>query len=171
MIAKRTLPTSPCKGEFDREASRRGSRFSRTRAMTVHAKKLRLNMTEAESRLWRVLRRGQLNDLHFRRQHPVGLFTLDFYCPSLRLAIEVDGGQHAARQKRADERRTHFLLERGITVVRYWNNDVFTNSQGVLADLVATIEKRKSEVTPSPSLPLSGGGSTATPRDADGGTR
>jgi len=171
MMAKRALPTSPCKGQVDREASGRGSRFSRTRSMTVRAKKLRLNMTEAESRLWRVLRRGQLNNLDFRRQHPVGPFTLDFCCPSLRLAIELDGGQHAAQQKQADERRTRFLAEKNIAVVRYWNNDVFDNLQGVLADLIAIAEKRALVMTPTPTLPLSGGGSTATPRDADGGTR
>ena len=156
--------TSPCKGEVDREASGRGSRFSRTRVMTVRAKKLRHNMTDAETRLWRALRRGQLNGLHFRRQHPVGPFTLDFYCPSLRLAIELDGGQHAEQRKQADERRTRFLSEKSIAVIRYWNNDVFGNLQGVLADLVAVVEKRAREVTPSPTLPLSGGGSAGQPR-------
>jgi very-short-patch-repair endonuclease len=153
--------TSPCKGEVDREADGRGSCFSRTQLMTARARRLRGNMTDAESRLWRALRRGQLNGYHFRRQHPVGPFTLDFYCPSLRLAIELDGGQHAAQQKQADERRTRFLLEKNIAVVRYWNNDVFGNFQGVLADLVTVIEKRVRDVTPSPSLPLSGGGSAA----------
>ncbi len=169
MIAKRAPPTSPCKVEVDREASGRGSRFSRIRSMTARAKRLRHNMTDAENRLWRVLRRGQFNDRHFRGQHPVGPFTLDFYCPSLRLAIELDGGQHAARQKQADERRARFLLEKKIVVVRYWNNDVFSNLQGVLADLVAITEKRAREVTPSPTLPLSGGGSTTASHDAEGG--
>ena len=169
MIARRTLPTSPCKGEVDREASGRGSRFSRTRTTTSRAKRLRHNMTDAENRLWQVLGRGQLNDLAFRRQHPIGPFTLDFYCPSLRLAVELHGGQHAAQRKQADERRTHFLSEKNIAVVRYWNNDVFGNLPGVLADLVAVINKRTREVTPSPTLLLSGGGSTARSRDADGG--
>jgi very-short-patch-repair endonuclease len=155
-----TVQTSPCKGEVDREASGRGSRFSRTQLMTARARNLRGNMTDAEARLWRALRRGQLNGLQFRRQHPIGPFTLDFFCPSLRLAIEIDGGQHAAQQKRTDERRTLWLSEKNIAVVRYWNNDVFGNLQGVLADLVVVIEKRIGEVTPSPTLPLSGGGST-----------
>jgi len=124
-------------------------------------------MTDAEARLWRALRRGQLDGLQFRRQHPIGPFTLDFYCPNLRLTIELDGGQHAAQQKQADERRTRFLLEKNIAVVRYWNNDVFGNLQGVLSDLVAVIEKRVREVTPSPTLPLSGGGSTTSSPDQD----
>jgi very-short-patch-repair endonuclease len=159
MVQRDTLPTSPCKGEVDREAVGRGSRFSRTRTMTARAKNLRSSMTDAEARLWHALRRNQFNGLHFRRQHPVGPFTLDFYCPNLRLAIEVDGGQHAEQRKRADERRTRWLTAKNITVVRYWNNDVLGNLPGVLADLAAHFEKRGS-VTPSPTLPLSGGGST-----------
>jgi very-short-patch-repair endonuclease len=155
------LLTSPCKGEVDREASGRGSRFSRTRVMTTRAKKLRGNMTDAEARFWKALRRDQFNGLHFRRQHPVGPFTLDFYCPMLRLAIEFDGGQHAVQQKQ-DGRRTRFLSEKGIAVVRYWNNDVLGNLQGVLEDLIDVAEKRSREVTPSPTLPLPGGRSTAS---------
>jgi very-short-patch-repair endonuclease len=139
--------------------------------MTARAKKLRHNSTEAETRLWQALRRGQLNDLHFRRQHPIGPFTLDFCCPSLRLAIELDGGQHAEQRRQADERRTHFLAAKNIAVVRYWNNDIFGNLRGVLEDLVGVVGKRASEVTPSPTLPLSGGGSAATAHDADGGAR
>jgi very-short-patch-repair endonuclease len=162
-----TILTSPCKGEVDREAGGRGSRFSRTQLMTARARKLRGNMTDAEARLWRALRRGQLNGFQFRRQHPIGPFTLDFFCPALRLAIEIDGGQHAVQQKRADERRTQWLSEKSIVVVRYWNNDVFSNLRGVLADLVAAIENRARKVTPSPTLPLSGGGSTASPPGHD----
>ena len=164
MTAPRTLPTSPGKGKVDREASGRGSRFSRTAAMTARARKLRSNLTEAETRLWRALRRNQLDGLNFRRQHAIGAFTLDFYCPSLRLAVEVDGGQHAAQRKQADALRARFLSERNIAVIRYWNNDIFDNLQGVLSDLVAHIERRAREITPSPTLPLSGGGSaTASP--------
>ncbi len=153
------FPTSPCKGEVDREAGGRGSRFSRTEAMTARARKLRGNMTDAENRLWRALRRDQLNGLHFRRQHPVGPFTLDFYCPSLRLAVEVDGGQHAEQRKQADDRRTRWLAEKGVMVVRYWNNDVLLNLEGVLSDLLTHAERlAQVAATPSPALPLSGGG-------------
>ena len=165
----RSDPTSPSKGEVDREAVGRGSRFSRTRTMTARAKNLRGSMTDAEARLWHSLRRDQLNGLHFRRQHPIGPFTLDFYCPALRLAIEVDGGQHAEQRKRADARRTRWLKQKDIIVIRYWNNDVLGNLPGVLADLIAKIEKRKSELTPSPTLPLSGGGSADGPVAGSGG--
>jgi len=98
--------------------------------------------------------RDQLNGLHFRRQHPVGPFTLDFYCPGLRLAVEVDGGQHAEQQKQADDRRTRWLAEKGVTVIRYWNNDVLSNLPGVLSDLLAHTERlAQAAATPSPTLP------------------
>jgi very-short-patch-repair endonuclease len=152
-------PTSPCKGEVDREAGGRGSRFSRTKDMTERARNLRGNMTDAERRLWQALRRDQLNGHSFRRQHPVGRYTLDFYCPRLRLAVEVDGGQHAELRKEADDRRTQWLAENGVTVVRYWNNDVLSNMAGVLSDLLALTERlAPAAATPSPTLPLSGGG-------------
>ena len=156
------FPTSPCKGEVDREAGGRGSRFSRTEATTARARKLRGNITDAENRLWGALRRDQLNGLHFRRQHPVGPFTLDFYCPSLRLAVEVDGGQHAEQQKQADDRRTCWLAEKGVVVVRYWNNDVLLNLEGVLSDLLTHAERLAQAATPSPTPPLSGGGGKDT---------
>jgi very-short-patch-repair endonuclease len=164
-----TLQTSPCKGEVDREASGRGSRFSRTPIMTARARKFRSAMTDAESRLWRALRRDQLNGLSFRRQHPIGAYTLDFYCPNLRLAVELDGGQHAGPRKLADDRRTRRLAERGIVVLRYWNNEVLSNLPGVLSDLLAHAERLAQRVTPSPTLPLSGGGSpVGSPGHDDG---
>jgi very-short-patch-repair endonuclease len=128
-------------------------------------------MTDAESRLWRALRRDQLNGLSFRKQHPIGPFTVDFYCSRLRLAVEVDGGQHAEQRKQADDRRTQWLAEKGITVVRYWNNDVLTNLEGVLSDLLTQTERlAQAAATPTPTLPLSGGGRTdlLAPHDDEG---
>ncbi len=154
-------PTSPWKGEVDREAGGWGSRFSRTKDMTARARSLRANMTDAELRLWRALRRDQLNGLSFRKQHPIGPYTVDFYCSRLRLAVEVDGGQHAEQRKQADDRRTQWLAEKGVTVVRYWNNDVLANLEGVLSDLLTQTERlAQAAATPTPPLPLSGGGST-----------
>ena len=162
MTASRTPPpTSPCKGDVDREAGGWGSRFSRTKAMTARARSLRVNMTDAELKLWRALRRDQLNGLSFRKQHPIGPYTVDFYCSRLRLAIAVDGGQHAEQRKQADDRRTQWLAEKGVTVVRYWNNDVLSNLEGVLSDLLAHMERlSQAAATPTPPLPLSGGGRT-----------
>lgn len=154
-------PTSPCKGEVDREAGGRGSRFSRTKGMAERARNLRANMTDAEARLWNALRRDQLNGFSFRRQHPIGPYTVDFYCSKLRLAVEVDGGQHAELRKQSDDRRTAWLTENGITVVRYWNNEVLSNLDGVLSDLLAQTEKlAQAAATPTLTLPLSGGGET-----------
>ncbi|HVZ54139.1 MAG TPA: endonuclease domain-containing protein [Pseudolabrys sp.] len=155
-------PTSPCKGEVARAAGGRGStpRFSHTRSMTKRARRLRVDPTDAEKKLWRALRRDQMNGLHFRRQHPIGPYTLDFYCPSIRLCIELDGSQHAHEQtQKVDERRTAYLTAHGILVIRYWNNDVLTNLEGVLSDIVRISEERTADrATPSPTLPLSGGG-------------
>lgn len=170
MTASPDKPTSPCKGEVDREAGGWGSRFSRTKAVTARARNLRASMTDAEIKLWRALRHAQLNDLSFRKQHPVGPFVVDFYCAPLRLAIEVDGGQHAAQTKEADNRRTQWLADKGVTVVRYWNNDVLSNLEGVLGDLLAHTERlAQAAATPTPTLPLSGGGRTDTPGPHDNG--
>jgi very-short-patch-repair endonuclease len=166
-------PTSPCKGEVDREAGGWRSRFSRTKDMTARARSLRANMTDAELRLWHALRRDQLNGLSFRKQHPIGPYTVDFYCSRLRLAVEVDGGQHAEERTEADDRRTQWLAEKDVTVVRYWNNDVLSNLEGVLSDLCTHAERlSQAETTPTPTLPLSGGGSTSAgaPRKEGSGT-
>jgi very-short-patch-repair endonuclease len=156
-------PTSPCKGEVGREAAGRGSvspRFARTPQMTKRARRLRRQPSEAEKKLWRVLRRHQFEKLGFRRQHPIGVYVLDFYCPSLRLAIEVDGGQHNEAAIAAhDERRTQWLASKDIKVVRFWNNDVLRNLEGVWTVLVQEVEARRARpATPSLTLPLTGGG-------------
>ena len=172
-MAPHDKTTSPCKGEVDREAGGWGSRFSRTKDMTARARSLRVNMTDAELRLWRALRRDQLNGFSFRKQHPIGPYTVDFYCSRLRLAVEVDGGQHAEDRKQADERRTRWLAEKGITVVRYWNNDVLSNLEGVLSDLVAHTDRlSQAATTPTPPLPLSGGGraDSRAPGEEESGT-
>jgi very-short-patch-repair endonuclease len=161
VTAPNTPPTSPCKGEVDREAGGWGSRFSRTKAMTARAISLRANMTDAESKLWHALRRDQLNGFSFRKQHPIGPYTVDFYCSRFRPAVEVDGSQHAEERKQADDRRTQWLVDKGVTVVRYWNNEVLSNLEGVLSDLLVHIERLSPvAATPTPTLPLSGGGRT-----------
>jgi very-short-patch-repair endonuclease len=152
--------TSPCKGEVGRAAAGRGSRprFSRTLQMTSRARRLRANLTDAEQKLWRALRRNQIGNFNFRRQHPLGPYTLDFYCPQLLLGIEVDGGQHNEKLRRtSDNRRTSWLESKGISVIRFWNNEVLQNLDGVLSEINRVVVPR-SEVTPSPTLPLSGGG-------------
>ena len=161
-MSTRQGSTSPCKGEVGRAAAGRGSsrHFARTPEMTRRARRLRANLTDAEQTLWRALRRNRIAGLNFRRQHPIGAFTLDFYCPSLRLGIEIDGGQHAQTiGQRKDRQRTAWLASKGIEVVRFWNNDVLSNLNGVLSEIVRIASERAAQVlTPSPPLPLSGGG-------------
>ncbi len=89
-----------------------------TKATVKRAKSLRRNLTLPEGLLWRELR-GKRGGLKFRRQHPVGAYVLDLYCPSVRLAVEVDGKAHDMGDGPArDERRDAFLAERGIEVIR-----------------------------------------------------
>jgi len=94
-------------------------------------RKLRAASTDAERLLWQRLKNKQLLDLRFLRQYGVGKYILDFYCPGIRLAIELDGGQHATNNE-ADVLRTNFLNSQDITVLRFWNNDVFKNTDGVM---------------------------------------
>jgi very-short-patch-repair endonuclease len=104
----------------------------RTVAPTLkRARELRHQMTEAEKTLWRHIRADQLGGNRFRRQVPVGPYVLDFCCLKKKLAIEVDGGQHA--DSRRDLSRTHWLERYGYQVLRFWNNDVLANIEGVLA--------------------------------------
>jgi very-short-patch-repair endonuclease len=87
-------------------------------------------MTEAEQRLWRALR--ELNGpSRFRRQHPIGRYVVDFACPAARLAIEIDGGQHAMTGE-ADDARSSEIADHGYRVIRFWNGDVMENLDGVL---------------------------------------
>jgi very-short-patch-repair endonuclease len=88
-------------------------------------------MTDAEQRLWRAIRLGQLNGLKFRRQYPAGNYILDFVCLAARLVVELDGSQHA-EQCAYDAIRTAWLETQGFKVLRFWNNDVMTNLSGVL---------------------------------------
>jgi very-short-patch-repair endonuclease len=130
------------------------SRFSRTKETTARARRLRRDATRAERKLWYVLQRAQLDSLSFRRQHPIGTYIVDFYCPTIRLAIELDGGQHnEPRHQANDERRSQVLKTNGITVIRFWNNDVVENVEGVwdeIARVAATLKLRPANPTPHP---------------------
>ena len=93
---------------------------------------LRKNATDAEQKLWSILRSRRISGLKFLRQYSVGPYILDFYCPKRRLAIEVDGGQHADRYgQQHDAQRDSYLRELNIRVIRFWNNEVLQNIEGV----------------------------------------
>ena len=99
--------------------------------LTNTARDLRKKSTDAERLLWRHLRARQLEGLKFRRQQPLGDYIVDLVCFEKRIVIEVDGGQHmSAREK--DSERDKWLVEQGFRVLRFWNNEVFKNTDGVL---------------------------------------
>jgi len=91
-------------------------------------RRLRKNQTEPERKLWSRLRKKHLKGSKFFRQYSVGPYILDFYCPAIRLAIEADGSEHAEElQIVHDEKRTLYLKERNIKVLRFWNNEILNN--------------------------------------------
>jgi very-short-patch-repair endonuclease len=91
--------------------------------------------------------------MRFFRQYSVGPYILDFYCPSVMVAVELDGGQHnQAEGKEYDAARSEYLNFHGIEVIRYWNNDVLHELDGVLAQLELKFIERQS-LNPSPASP------------------
>jgi len=106
-------------------------------------KDLRNNLTPAEARLWSFLQNSQLEGRKFRRQHSVGNYILDFYCPSEKLAIELDGQGHLQPSVVAyDEYRTHYLETLGIRVIRFWNREIFSHPEHVLDQIKANFQQK-----------------------------
>jgi very-short-patch-repair endonuclease len=105
------------------------------------ARDLRKNLTPAEEYLWQALKSKQLNGLRFRSQHPVGNFILDFYCPSCKLVVEVDGSIHDDRQD-YDLARTQSLEAYGYFVLRFTNNEVLGELDTVLAKIAEVAAAR-----------------------------
>ncbi len=99
------------------------------------ARSMRANATKAENMLWQALRRGQLEGLIFRRQYPLDGFILDFVCFRPKLIIEVDGGQHSG--KVADHSRDAHFAASGFIVLRFWNDEVERNLNGVCGHILA----------------------------------
>ena len=119
------------------------------------AKRLRRSMTRAETLLWRQLKAHRLNGLGFRRQVPMGAYIADFASHSGRLVIEIDGESHDFDlQQRADEYRDAWFKRRGYRVLRFTNEDVLKNLEGV----VLAIAEASADAPPSLSLPRKGGG-------------
>ena len=98
---------------------------------TLRSRHLRNGATDAERVLWSVISNRQIAGVRFNRQVPVGPFICDFVARSAKLVVELDGGQHGDAVA-YDDRRTDFLQARGYRVLRYWNNDVFSNLAGVV---------------------------------------
>ncbi len=107
-----------------------------TPELKTRRRELRANLTSAESLLWHYLQRSRLVGRKFRRQHSVGPFILDFYCPSERLAVELDGAAHDHDLAiRRDVLRTTYLAATGVRVIRFENQDVVSNPEGVLTSI------------------------------------
>jgi very-short-patch-repair endonuclease len=104
------------------------------------ARRLRLNQTGAEARLWRRLRNWPMHGTHFRRQVPIGPYIVDFACMAAHLVIEMNGSQHGVSENVIrDEARTRWLEAAGYRVIRFWNNDLVNNMDGVLQSIYAAV--------------------------------
>jgi very-short-patch-repair endonuclease len=137
------MSPSPLAGEgkLSRSDSReRGRRISKLRG---HAKEMRSQQTDAEHRLWQLLRAHRFAGYKFRRQVPLDFYIADFVCFARRLIIEIDGGQHSGSA--TDKRRDAFLRRQGFRLVRIWNDDLFTNEEGVMTSILNALQ--------SPPLP------------------
>jgi very-short-patch-repair endonuclease len=108
------------------------------RTRTVIARNLRRNATDAEHILWHALR-TRAAPWKFRRQHPIGRFIADFACPARKLVVELDGGQHAT-QPAADAARSAEIARYGYHVLRFWNNEVLENLDGILQVLLDALK-------------------------------
>jgi very-short-patch-repair endonuclease len=109
------------------------------------AKILRRRPTDAEKRLWRYLRGKQLEGFKFRRQEPIGNYMADFVCYEKRIIVEVDGSQHG---KEKDSERDQWFEGQGFKVLRFWNNEVLKNTQGVLEAITKAL---LDSTSPNPS--------------------
>ncbi|MGR8935984.1 MAG: endonuclease domain-containing protein [Gammaproteobacteria bacterium] len=107
------------------------------------ARLLRANMTDAEQRLWYLVRRKQIHGVQFYRQKPLLSFIVDFYCPAAKLVVELDGGQHfEAGHKIKDDNRDAALARLGLQVLRFDNRQVLTETEAVLAVIERAVKGR-----------------------------
>jgi very-short-patch-repair endonuclease len=118
--------------------------------MSHLAKKLRKNSIDAERLLWKYLRSKTIEGLKFRRQQPIENYIVDFVCFEKKIVIELDGGQHAV-EKEKDTERDGWLESQGFKVLRFWNNDVLMNIQGVLKMVKTNCLRQTITTSPSPN--------------------
>jgi very-short-patch-repair endonuclease len=119
----------------------------------ARARTLRHNMTEAERRLWQILRSEQMTGCKFRRQVPIGRYIADFVCHEARLIVEIDGGQLDRSSSREAE-RSGFQQDQGYRILQFWNNEVLANPDGVHETIAVELRR----ITPTLTLPHQGGG-------------
>jgi len=151
------MSPSPLAGEgkLSRSDSReRGRRIAKLRG---RAKGMRSQSTDAEHRLWQLLRAHRFAGYKFRRQVPLDFYIADFVCFAARLIVELDGGQHA--EDPGDKRRDAYLRGQGFRILRFWNSDIFNNEEGVLTSVFAALQQPP---LPNPS-PARGEGLVGAP--------
>lgn len=117
--------------------------YQHNNELTNFSRKNRKQQTDAEKLLWHYLRNKQLAGFKFRRQYPIQNYILDFYCLEKKLAIELDGSQHF-NKKQYDKQRSATLQKYGIDVIRFWDNDVLKNINGVLEKILKKLALSKS---------------------------
>ena len=114
--------------------------------MLQHTKHMRSDPTKAEAALWRRLRDNAIEGAHFRRQVPRGPYIVDFCSSRLMLIVEVDGGHHGGAR---DEERDRDMRGRGYTVLRFWNNEVLANMEGVLEAIRTAVREASNPTLPT----------------------
>ena len=133
----------------------------------VQAKRLRTEMTDAERRLWYLLRAHRFSGYKFKRQVPIGRYVLDFVCFDRKVVVEADGGQHA--DSSTDRSRDEWLQGQGFRILRFWNNDVLKNTQAVM-EVISNALETSGAKSPSPGSlrsppsPTRGEGNRSMPR-------
>ena len=127
-------------------------KFQHPEQQKQNAKDMRNNSTLPETILWNYLKKRQLNGLKFRRQQPIGKYIVDFLCCTKKIIIELDGGQHSKNEK-YDKIRDKYLNDKGYSVIRIWNNDIYNNIEGVMKYLNDKTKSptRKSKISTLPS--------------------
>lgn len=162
-------PAAPIPSPLGGERVRvRGAHRTRTTAARDFSRELRKKSTDAEKRLWRLLRDRRFNGFKFRRQYPCGIYFLDFFCVEARLSVELDGGGHGfPEQRQHDEERERFLAAQGIKTLRFWNHQLRGQLEAIRFEIWYALMERtgrakeiaaflpKSHPSPQPS-PLRG---------------
>ena len=159
-LSRSILSPSPASGRGVRGEGDDGKEISLPKTRTIppqllqYAKELRKTTTDAETLIWCLLRNRALANAKFRRQHPTRQndprYILDFYCAEHKLGVELDGGQHV-EQTAHDQQRDAWFAGQGIRVLRFWNNDVLSQTEGVLEVIHAAVS---TNTPPSPLTPL-----------------
>ena len=135
---------------------------NKTSPILHHARRMRREPTKSERLLWQKLRGRQLGGYKFRRQHPIAPYIVDFYCAQTKLIVELDGDIHTF-QEAYDAERTAYLEAQGYLVMRFWNNQVFQEIDGVLSAILDACESP----SPQPS-PQRGEGASSLPLRREG---